>query len=113
MSDEDARLKITPRAAAEMLKTAATENVPPIVRAAVKGGGCAGFTYDLYFDAAVRDTDEVLDAHGIKVIIDPVSLQYMEGTVIDYESHLLKSSGFVFKNPRSTGSCGCGNSFST
>lgn len=113
MSDTDSRLKITAAAADEMLKTAATENVPPVVRVVVKGGGCAGFTYELYFDAAARDTDEVFDEHGVKVIIDPVSLQYMEGTVIDYESRLLKSSGFVFKNPRSTGSCGCGNSFST
>lgn len=112
MSDDAPKISLTSAAATEMSKIAADEGLQPVVRAMVRGGGCAGFTYDMYFDSKIGDLDEVVEQHGVKIIIDPVSLQYMEGSIIDYERHILKSSGFVFKNPKSTGSCGCGNSFS-
>jgi iron-sulfur cluster insertion protein len=81
------------------------------IRVKVKGGGCAGFEYDLGFDDQVGELDEVCELDGVKVIVDPISMQYIEGTAIDWGDGLL-GSGFRFNNPSATGSCGCGHSFS-
>ena len=81
------------------------------VRVRVVGGGCAGFTYDMYFDDQVGEMDEVFELDGVKVIADPLSFQYLDEVVIDYQEGPI-SAGFKFNNPNSTGSCGCGSSFS-
>lgn len=85
------------------------------VRVRVVGGGCAGFTYDMYYDDAIGDMDEVIeqtDFYGtIKVIIDPLSFQYLDEVTIDYVDSPF-GAGFKFLNPKSTGSCGCGSSVS-
>lgn len=81
------------------------------VRAKVVGGGCAGFMYDLYFEDNTTDMDERSEKDGVVVVVDPLSLQYLDGTEIDYVESLV-TSGFKFNNPNTTGSCGCGNSFS-
>lgn len=80
------------------------------VRVKVKGGGCAGFEYDLNFDDQIKETDQVFELDGSKVICDPMSLQYIDETVIDYGDSLM-GSGFNFNNPTASGSCGCGKSF--
>jgi iron-sulfur cluster insertion protein len=81
------------------------------LRLRVIGGGCAGFSYDLYFEDAPTDMDEEFESNGVKLFVDPLSYQYLEDTEIDYveETH---ASGFKFNNPKSKGSCGCGSSFS-
>jgi iron-sulfur cluster insertion protein len=81
-----------------------------IIRVKVKGGGCAGFEYDLNFDEQITDMDEVFELDGVKIVCDPMSLQYLEGTVVDYGDSLM-GSGFKFSNPKAKGSCGCGHSF--
>ena len=81
-----------------------------IIRVKVRGGGCAGFEYDLAFDDKINETDEVFELDGVKLVCDPMSLQYIEGTVIDYGDSLM-GSGFKFSNPTAKGSCGCGSSF--
>lgn len=81
------------------------------VRVKVQGGGCAGFSYDMGFEPVARDTDEVIEIDSIKIIIDPISNQYLEDCTIDYIDALI-GAGFKFINPKATGSCGCGNSVS-
>jgi iron-sulfur cluster assembly accessory protein len=85
-----------------------------IVRAKVQGGGCAGFTYDLSFINAeeISESDEKFGNDEVVIVIDQMSLQYLDGSTIDYHEDKLGTSGFKFVNPNTTGSCGCGNSFS-
>ena len=87
------------------------ENGTFYLRARVVGGGCAGFSYDLYFDeSGPTDADELFESNGVKLIVDQLSMQYLEGVTIDYVTEELQS-GFRFDNPNAVGSCGCGSSF--
>jgi iron-sulfur cluster assembly protein len=81
------------------------------LRVGVKGGGCSGFSYLLDLTESQKETDEVFEQHGIKVIVDPKSLLYLNGTVIDFRDEIM-GRGFVFQNPNATTTCGCGSSFS-
>jgi iron-sulfur cluster assembly protein len=82
------------------------------LRVAVKGGGCSGFSYMLDLTEETRgDSDEEIDSQGIKILVDNKSLLYLNGTEIDFRDEVM-ASGFVFKNPNATSSCGCGSSFS-
>jgi iron-sulfur cluster insertion protein len=81
------------------------------VRVMVVGGGCAGFTYDMDFDEAPREDDEVDQQHGLRVFVDGMSAAYLDGTMVDYVESL-DFSGFHFENPSATRTCGCGSSFS-
>ncbi len=81
------------------------------LRVGVKGGGCSGFSYLLDLTEVQKDTDEVFDMHGIKVIVDPKSLLYLNGVTVDFRDEIM-GRGFVFNNPNATGTCGCGSSFS-
>lgn len=81
------------------------------LRVGVKGGGCSGFSYLLDLTETHKDTDEVFERHGIKIIVDPKSLLYLNGTTVDFRDEIM-GRGFVFNNPNATSSCGCGSSFS-
>lgn len=81
------------------------------IRVRVIGGGCAGFTNDMYFDDTIGEMDEVTELDGIKLVCDPMSFQYLDESSIDYIDSPL-GGGFKFNNPNVTGSCGCGSSFS-
>ena len=81
------------------------------LRVFVRGGGCGGMQYGMTFDEA-RDGDEVYEQHGMRVIVDPTSLFYVEGASIDYIDSLM-GGGFHIDNPQATSSCGCGSSFRT
>ena len=81
------------------------------LRVGVKGGGCSGFSYLLDLTEQSRDTDETFDRHGIKIVCDPKSYLYLNGTTIDFKDEIM-GRGFVFNNPNATSSCGCGSSFS-
>jgi iron-sulfur cluster insertion protein len=103
---------ITPKAAGKVKEIAEAENlVGQGLRLRVVGGGCAGFTYDLYFEDKVGEMDEQFESEGVKLYVDPMSFQYLEGVEIDYVEGL-HGAGFKFNNPNSKGSCGCGSSFS-
>jgi len=80
------------------------------LRLRVVGGGCAGFSYDLYFDEPT-DVDLQLDIAGVKVVVDEMSLMYLVGVEIDYVEGL-QGAGFKFNNPNVKSTCGCGSSFS-
>ncbi len=81
------------------------------LRVAVKGGGCAGFEYAMTFEKEQRDNDQVLEYDGLKVFVDAMSQLYLEEVSIDYKD-TLQEAGFKINNPKATGSCGCGHSFS-
>ena len=80
------------------------------IRAAVQGGGCSGFTYQLKFDNQ-EEKDKVLESNGIEIYIDSKSYLYLMGTQIDFIDEL-NQSGFKFTNPNAKRTCGCGESFS-
>jgi len=81
------------------------------LRIGVKGGGCSGFSYLLDLTESQKDSDEEFEQHGIKMIIDPKSLLYLSGVVVDFKDEIM-GRGFVFNNPNASSSCGCGSSFS-
>ena len=82
------------------------------LRVFVQGGGCGGMQYGMTFEGNPRDDDEVYEQHGLKVIVDPTSLFYIEGSNIDYVDNLM-GGGFHIDNPQAVNSCGCGSSFRT
>ena len=81
------------------------------LRVFVTGGGCSGFQYGFTFDEAVSDDDTSMQRGGVTLLIDPMSLQYLAGAEIDYQSNV-EGEQFVIKNPNATTTCGCGSSFS-
>jgi iron-sulfur cluster assembly protein len=104
---------LTPGAAVEVRRFMQDEGVSEQqggLRVSVQPGGCSGFKSGLLIEEQAADDDYVLDAEGVKMFIDPFSAQYLSGTTIDYVSSM-QGSGFTFKNPNSTGGCGCGSSF--
>ena len=80
------------------------------LRLMVVGGGCSGFTYDMDLENQQNDGDSVIEREGLKVYVDPMSYQYLDGTTVDYIESF-KFSGFHFENPNATRTCGCGSSF--
>ncbi len=82
------------------------------LRVFVSGGGCSGFQYGMALDNNLRDEDLQYEMHGVKVIVDEVSIQYLRGASIDYVEELM-GGGFKITNPNAVASCGCGNSFRT
>jgi iron-sulfur cluster assembly protein len=79
------------------------------LRVGVRGGGCSGFQYQLAFDEQ-RDNDIVFESHGLKLLVDSESLQFVQGSTIDYEESL-QGAGFKVENPNVVAACGCGSSF--
>ena len=81
------------------------------LRVGIKGGGCSGLSYTMDFDDKIEPTDEVVQADGLKVVIDIKSLLYLYGTQLTY-SDGLNGKGFAWENPNASRTCGCGESFS-
>lgn len=104
-------ISITQLAADKVKEIAKSEGLESQgLRLRVLGGGCAGFQYDLYFEENPTDIDESFESNGIRLFVDPLSFQYLDGTEIDYVE-TAAGSGFKFGNPNVSGSCGCGSSF--
>ena len=80
------------------------------LRIYIYGGGCSGFQYGFEFDEAVNEDDLVIEKSGVKLLVDHMSLQYLEGSVVDFQDDLL-GSRFTVNNPNAKGTCGCGESF--
>jgi iron-sulfur cluster assembly accessory protein len=103
---------VTPTAVSEvrryMEENGATEAAG--LRVGVLPGGCSGFQYGLNIEEEPAEDDLVLDSNGIKLFVDPFSLQYLSGVEIDFVT-TFQGSGFTFNNPNASGGCGCGSSF--
>jgi iron-sulfur cluster insertion protein len=104
---------VTPAAAARIKSALAEpENAPHTAfRVFVVGGGCSGFQYGFKLENRPEADDIVLDTHGVKVLVDPISMQYLSGATVDF-SETLQGSVFKIDNPIATSKCGCGSSFS-
>ena len=87
------------------------DNDALMLRVFVSGGGCSGFQYGFTFDESITEGDTVVEKDGVKLLIDPMSFQYLVGGEIDY-SEGLEGAQFVIRNPNATTTCGCGSSFS-
>jgi iron-sulfur cluster insertion protein len=105
-------LRITPGAATKVNEIRDAEGIESnmALRLRVVGGGCAGFSYDLYFDEPA-EVDRQFEVAGVKCVVDEMSLMYLVGTEIDYVEGL-QGAGFKFQNPNVKSTCGCGSSFS-
>lgn len=105
-------LRLTQVASEKVLEIRDAEEIEPHygLRVKVQGGGCSGFQYDLYFDEKAEG-DSAFESRGVQMFCDQMSFMYLMGTEIDYVEGL-QGAGFKFENPNSTGSCGCGSSFS-
>ena len=87
------------------------QNDDLMLRVFVQGGGCSGFQYGFTFAESIEEGDTIVENQDVKLLIDPMSYQYMVGAEIDY-SEGLEGSQFVIRNPNATTTCGCGSSFS-
>ena len=93
----------------ELIEEEANEAL--MLRVFISGGGCSGFQYGFSFDENITDGDTIVEKEGVKLLIDPMSIQYLTGAEIDY-SEGLEGAQFVIRNPNAQTTCGCGSSFS-
>jgi iron-sulfur cluster insertion protein len=108
----EAPLVFTSAAAAKVADLIKDEGNPGLMlRVYIQGGGCSGFQYGFTFDEKVQDGDTEVTTDGVRLLIDPMSMQYLTGAEIDY-SEGLQGAQFVIRNPNATTTCGCGSSFS-
>jgi iron-sulfur cluster assembly protein len=109
--EQEALVTLTEGAASKIKELMAEEpeGEATVLRIAVQGGGCSGFEYALGFDSGAQSGDHELDAHGIQIVVDPLSAPYLQGTQVDFVDGL--QGGFAINNPNVVSSCGCGHSF--
>jgi iron-sulfur cluster assembly protein len=104
-------IRLTKKAVEMAKKSIERRGVPTEgLRLGVKGGGCSGVSYAIEFADKIRGRDHVFEFQGLKVVVDPKSLIYLRGSVLDYEVKLMQH-GFKFRNPNEKAGCGCGESF--
>ncbi len=104
-------IELTKSAADQISSYLATQDGAMGLRFGVKNAGCSGFAYTVDMADEIRDTDEVFESRGIKVMVDKSHLEHIDGTQIDYESDGF-AAAFKFSNPKVVDECGCGESFS-
>ncbi len=103
-------ITITDAAAQQIKEILSKESADARLRMFVSGGGCSGFNYGFAVEEQQNDDDFVVEQQGIQVLIDALSLQYVEGCTVDYKTSLMGNS-FSIDNPNATATCGCGSSF--
>jgi iron-sulfur cluster insertion protein len=105
------QISLTQSAAKRVAWIAERQRKPAILRLAVDGGGCAGFTYKFELADAADDEDSVSETDGVKLVVDPVSLDLLKGSAVDFVEDLT-GAAFRVTNPNAQSGCGCGSSFS-
>ncbi|MFY0613995.1 MAG: iron-sulfur cluster insertion protein ErpA [Hyphomicrobiaceae bacterium] len=110
MATEQNTVSVSPSAAARINAITATEATNKLLRISVEGGGCSGFQYKFDLVAASDPEDLIIEKEGATVLVDPMSLPFLEGSEIDYVQELIGAS-FKVHNPNAQASCGCGTSF--
>jgi len=108
--DAAAALGLSASAAARVAAIAAKQAKPAILRLAVEGGGCSGFQYRFGLADAAEPDDAVTETNGVRLVVDPVSLDLVAGCIVDYVESL-GGAAFRVENPNATAGCGCGSSF--
>jgi len=103
-------VELTEFAAERVKALAAADPEARVLRLAVEGGGCSGFQYAIGFDTGPDSDDLEVESNGVRVVIDPISLPYLQGSEVDYVDGLM-GAGFRFENPNVAGTCGCNSSF--
>ena len=109
MSEPD--ISLTQNAAKRVAVIAARQAKAPILRLAVDGGGCAGFTYKFDLAEASEEDDSVAETGGVRLVVDPMSLELVRGSAVDFVEDL-GGAAFRVTNPNAASGCGCGSSFS-
>jgi iron-sulfur cluster insertion protein len=104
-------LTLSPSAAARVAAIAAKQGKPAILRLSVEGGGCSGFQYQFGLAEAPEGEDMVAETDGVRLVVDPVSLDLVAGCTVDFVESL-GGAAFRVENPQATAGCGCGSSFS-
>ena len=104
-------ISLTDNAAKRVAWIAERQQKPAILRLAVDGGGCAGFTYQFELAEAAASDDEVVETDGVKLVVDPISLDLVKGSAVDFVEDL-GGAAFRVTNPNAQSGCGCGSSFS-
>ena len=104
-------VELTESAAARVGAIAAKQAKPAILRLSVEGGGCSGFQYKFGLADVIEDDDSVAERDGVRLVVDPVSLDLVSGAAVDYVESL-GGSAFKVTNPNAASGCGCGSSFS-
>jgi iron-sulfur cluster assembly accessory protein len=107
----EAQISLTTSAAKRVAWIAERQHKPAILRLAVDGGGCAGFTYKFELAEAADSEDEIVETDGVKLVVDPMSLELVRGSAVDFVEDLGGAS-FKVTNPNAQSGCGCGSSFS-
>ena len=111
--NHDPSLVFTDAAALKVADLIQAEGNPKLMlRVFVQGGGCSGLQYGFEFDEQLQDGDTCVENHGVKLLIDPMSVNYLGGAEIDFRDGL-DGAQFVIRNPNATTTCGCGSSFTT
>jgi iron-sulfur cluster assembly protein len=106
-------IQISETATGKIKEMLAAEETPNLfLRVGVKAGGCSGFSYGMGFDDDQQTEDQVIDIHGLKVVVDSESALYLQGVEIDYKESAM-GGGFTIENPNAIATCGCGSSFRT
>ena len=104
-------VQVTERAFARLAEIAEASGAARALRVAVLGGGCSGFSYEFALEEAPAEGDTVIEREGQRVLIDPESLPFLAGSVVDFKDELI-GARFAVENPNATSTCGCGTSFS-
>ena len=108
---EQTAVSITKNAADKIISLLDEENPGMKMRLSISGGGCSGFQYGFEFDSDYGDDDIIFNENGAELVVDKVSIMYLNGSIVDFEDKLMESS-FKVNNPNAASSCGCGTSFS-
>jgi iron-sulfur cluster assembly protein len=114
-SPQQTDISVTETAASEAVSLLESENMDTDIaglRLYVQQGGCAGLSYGMRFDHEPEEDDTIYEHHNLRVFVDPASMNYIEGSVLDYEGGL-QGEGFHVENPNVVSECGCGESFRT
>jgi iron-sulfur cluster assembly accessory protein len=107
----EAQITLTENAAKRVAWIAARQDRPAVLRLAVDGGGCAGFTYKFELADEPEGEDEVVETDGVRLVVDPISLELVKGSAVDFVEDL-GGAAFRVTNPNAQSGCGCGSSFS-
>lgn len=111
--DEPPPVSLSESAARKIRELIAEEGNPALVlRVYISGGGCSGFQYGFSFDEGAQEDDLLVESGGVRVVVDPISLQYLQGATVDYRESLSGAQFVVSGNPNAKTTCGCGSSFS-